>query len=146
MKNSIFVTGAYLCARCASLSGRLCISRQLQHKTTLPHRQTGEAVFAPLQEPAQNFTGCGGFTVPVVNSQYEARVFELVNVERTSRGIPPLKRVTLLDNAGRYHAKDMADDNYFNHDSYDRSGSNLVSACAWSTRITSFYSGWSSPG
>jgi uncharacterized protein YkwD len=111
-----------------------------------PPPQAGEAVFAPLQMPVQNFTGCGGFTVSVVNSAYEARVFELVNAERTSRGIPPLKRLTLLDNAGRYHAKDMADDNYFQHDSYDRSGSNLVSACAWSARITSFYSGWSSLG
>jgi uncharacterized protein YkwD len=113
---------------------------------TPPEPVEGWANFTSLQDPNQEFTGCGGQLVQVVNSQYESRVVELVNSERASRGLPPLKRVTLLDDASRYHAKDLADDNYFEHDTYDRSGSSLVKICAWSSRISSYYTGWSSLG
>jgi uncharacterized protein YkwD len=111
-----------------------------------PQPEEGEAIYTQQFAPGQDFTGCGGSIVQVVNSQYEARVVELVNAERTSRGLPPLKRITQLDDASRYHAKDLADDNYFEHDSYDRSGSNLVKVCAWSSRVSSYYTGWSSLG
>ena len=42
------------------------------------------------------------------------------------------------------YATDMGQDNYFYHDSYDRSGGNLVKACDWSTRIQSYYPNWRS--
>lgn len=93
------------------------------------------------------FTGCGGVPgVPSSNGGYEWEVLRLVNQERTSRGLAPLKRVSSLDDAGRYHAKDMAQDNYFSHTSYDRSGGNLVQACSWTGRLGSYYTGWNSLG
>jgi len=55
------------------------------------------------------FTGCatGSETITPVRADFEQRVVELVNDHRASRGLPPLKRVTELDNAARYHARDL---------------------------------------
>lgn len=65
---------------------------------------------------------------------------ELVNEERNKQNLPPLKRNRDLDYAARYHARDMAEDGYFNHDSYDGG----VIVCGWSTRVGKFYTGWNS--
>jgi uncharacterized protein YkwD len=91
-----------------------------------------------------DYTGCGGVTAPVVHAGYEQEVVERTNTERQNNGnLPPLKRVSSLDAAARYHSTDIAQDNYFQHDSYDRNSSGqLVLACSWSTRLSSYYSGW----
>ena len=88
---------------------------------------------------AAEYTGCGGQYPGPINIDYEQQVVELVNAERTSRGLPPFKRAMPLDQAARYHAVDMGQDDYFHHDSYDRNNGNLVRVCAWSARIDSFY-------
>lgn len=54
------------------------------------------------------------------NEQFEQEVLQLVNQVRKRRGLKPLVLHPELTNAARYHAKDMAVDNYFEHDSYDR--------------------------
>src|SRR5690349_4307756 len=41
----------------------------------------------------------------------------LVNAERTSRGLPPLRRDGDLAQAARHHANDMAQNDYFAHTS-----------------------------
>ena len=97
---------------------------------------------APANMPAA-YTGCGGVTAPVVNADYEQQVLDLVNTERANSSLPPFKRVTELDQAARYHATDMGQDGYFKHDSYDGVGGPTW-VCAWSTRISSYYSGWNS--
>jgi hypothetical protein len=38
----------------------------------------------------------------------------------------------------------MGQDDYFNHDSYDRINGSLAQKCGWSARITSYYSSWNS--
>ncbi len=89
---------------------------------------------------AVNYTGCGnGTLVAVQNASYEQQVFDQVNQQRALVGAAPLKRVTALDNAARYQSADLAQDNYFDHNSYDRVNGNLVYVCAWSTRVASFY-------
>jgi uncharacterized protein YkwD len=93
------------------------------------------------QPNAPDFSGCGGINQPVVNADYEQQVVDLVNTERASRGLPPYKRVTALDEAARYHSADLGQDNYFTHDSYDRVGGNLVFVCDTWTRIGKYYSG-----
>ena len=85
-------------------------------------------VAAPPQAP--EFSGCGGINQPVVNADYEQQVVDLVNLERANRGLPPYKRVTALDEAARYHSADLGQDNYWSHDTYDRSGG------SWSTSAT----------
>jgi uncharacterized protein YkwD len=98
----------------------------------------------PGGEVIPTYTGCGGVTAPVVNAAYEQEVVELVNAERAAVGRPPLKRVTQLDQAARYFATDMGQDDYFpsNHNTYDRSGGNLVQVCTWDQRIQAYYPGW----
>jgi subtilisin family serine protease/uncharacterized protein YkwD len=103
----------------------------------------GSPVSAEYTEPGAvkpMYTGCGGvYGVPSSNEAHEQQVVEIVNQERADGGLPPLKRVSLLDDAARYHATDMRDDDYFDHNTFDRSGGNLVEKCAWSTRIQSYY-------
>jgi uncharacterized protein YkwD len=87
-------------------------------------------------------TGCGGAAPTATNAAYEQQVVELVNKERKTQGLPPMKLVTALSEAARYHSKDMADDDYFDHDTYDRSGVDLVFVCDTWARLNSFYTGW----
>ncbi len=104
----------------------------------------------PISQTANNFfrinyTGCGGVTAPVVNSGYEQQVLDLVNSERASNGLPPLKRMDSLNGASRYHGVDLAQDDYFEHDSYDRVNGNLQYVCGTWDRVLSYYgSDWRS--
>jgi uncharacterized protein YkwD len=85
------------------------------------------------------FSGCGGEQVPVMQESFEQEVVDLVNQERASHGLPPLKQVEELSRAARYHAADMAFDDYFQHDTYDRVNGNLVKYCNWMERIAVYY-------
>jgi uncharacterized protein YkwD len=95
-----------------------------------------------LYSEALDYSGCGGQAPAAVNSAYEQQVVELVNLERTSRGLPPLKHVASLDQAARYHATDMQQDNYFDHDTYDRVNGVLSLTCSMATRISGYYPNW----
>ena len=88
---------------------------------------------------APAYTGCGGGFAPPVNAEYEQQVVELVNAERANAGLPPLKRATPLDQAARYHATDMGQDDYFDHATHDRVDGQSVYVCAWDTRIGTYY-------
>lgn len=92
----------------------------------------------PSDEFYPAYSGCGGVLVPVVRSDYEQQVVELVNQARSAQNLPPLKQVSSLVEAARYHAADMAQDNYFNHDSYDKNSSQPV--CNTWARISEYYS------
>jgi hypothetical protein len=52
---------------------------------------------------------------------------------------PPLKASQSLTNAARYHSQDMRDDNYVEHDSYNRVGGELVFERYWYERVQSYY-------
>ena len=84
------------------------------------------------------FIGCGPVYLQAVNAAFEQQVVELVNIERSNAGLPPLKRSDALEAAARYHAKDMAVDQYFSHDSYDAGN---IWVCNCFTRMKSFYPG-----
>ncbi len=77
--------------------------------------------------------------VNAVNADYEQQVVELVNARRAEHGLPPLKRVEPLEYAARYHAADMAADDYFYHNTHDRQSGNLVQVCEPGARIRTFY-------
>lgn len=93
-----------------------------------------------------DYSGCAGQAPASVNSAYEQQVVELVNAERTSRGLSPLKRVALLDQASRYQAMDMQQDSYFDHDTYDWINGILSLTCSMATRISSYYPNWNMIG
>ena len=102
------------------------------------------SVAAQVVEAA--YTGCGGVEAPVINEAFEARVVELVNQQRAANGdLPPLKRVAALDRAARYHAADLGFDNYFAHDTFDRSDGSLVRVCGTFERIRQWYD-WAAAG
>ncbi|HTP10508.1 MAG TPA: CAP domain-containing protein [Anaerolineae bacterium] len=111
-----------------------------------PNVITSSITRSPNSTPpyAPDFSGCGGIIQPVVNADYEQQVLDLVNTERANNGLPPYKRATELDNAARYHSADMGQDNYFSHDTYDRSGGNLVFVCDTWARLATYYpsTGW----
>lgn len=112
--------------------------------TRQPSLSSPVAVQANLLWPT--YSGCGSAIAPAVNPDFEQAVVELVNTERAKVGRPPLKRVAALDNAARYHATDMGQDNYYTHDSYDRVGGSLVLACGWASRLQSYYPNWQALG
>lgn len=103
------------------------------------------SVAAQLYEVA--YTGCGGADAPVLNEAYETRVVELVNQARAENGnLPPVKRAAELDKAARYHATDLGTDNYFEHDTYDRSGGSLNKVCGAFERMSKWYSSYNAAG
>ena len=103
----------------------------------LPPSRLGSPVSTePL---APTYSGCGGVYLAPFNEEYEQEVVELVNAARAAENLPPLKRVAALGYSSRYHAADMAQDDYFDHNSFDRSGGDLVQTCAWVERVLSYY-------
>jgi len=91
--------------------------------------------------PSPQYSGCDGQIVPAYNAEYEEQIIELVNQERTSRGLTPLVRSAGLTNAARYQATDMSQDNYFDHNTMDRAGGELIFRCSPWDRIANYYSG-----
>ena len=92
--------------------------------------------------PSLQYSGCGGQIVPAAyNAEYEERVIDLVNQERTSRELKPLNVSAGLTNAARYQAADMSQDNYFDHDTMDRVDGKLVKVCGTWERIGHYYHG-----
>lgn len=88
---------------------------------------------------ATRFNGCGGEEVASANADYETQLVELVNAFRAEQGLPPLKLNQALSNAARYHATDMVQDEYFQHNTYDRVDGELTAVCVWYDRVNVYY-------
>lgn len=71
---------------------------------------------------AQNFKGLptGDERIGSSKESFEQELLLLVNKERAKRNRKPLVLNEQLTNSARYHAMDMAVDNYFDHDSKDQ--------------------------
>ncbi|MFT5779984.1 MAG: hypothetical protein ACI837_002945 [Crocinitomicaceae bacterium] len=69
----------------------------------------------------------------------ERELLKLINAERLTQGMPELVWEEDLARACRYHALDQGTQGYFNHDSYDRVGGELVLAGETFDRIRTFY-------
>ncbi|MFL7892540.1 MAG: CAP domain-containing protein [Anaerolineales bacterium] len=91
--------------------------------------------------PVLQFSGCGGEVVSPQNKDFEQQVIDLVNQERSSRGLTPLEYSEGLTRAARYQAADMSQDNYFSHDTMDWIGGKLDIVCDPWSRISNYYSG-----
>ena len=89
---------------------------------------------------AQPFTGCaaGNEKVRAQNENLEKEILRLLNQEREKRGLHKLVWDKKLTSSARYHAADMATDNYFEHASYDRKRGSLVRVCGTFDRIEAF--------
>jgi uncharacterized protein YkwD len=83
-------------------------------------------------------SGCGGSAPAAVDRDAEQQVVELVNAQRREHGLVELRPSALLADAARLHARDMAQDDYVEHDSFDRSQGRLMKTCEWSKRVLWF--------
>jgi uncharacterized protein YkwD len=70
----------------------------------------------------------------------EQEVLKLINAERLKKGLSQLEWDEDLAKAARYHAYDLATQDYFEHASFDRSGEKLVEVGGTFSRIKKFYS------
>jgi uncharacterized protein YkwD len=104
-------------------------------RTSLPQASHAPPVGSTAAPPS---TGCPGPAPAAVDAQAEEHVFELVNAERRQHGLAELRAAAALADAARLHARDMANDDYVDHDSFDRSDGRLAKACEWSERVLRF--------
>ena len=82
------------------------------------------------------------------NSSYEQKVVQLVNVEREKNGLPALYLENSISNVARAKSQDMADNNYFGHQSptYGSAGDMLLKfGVTWSAWGENIASGQSTP-
>lgn len=95
-----------------------------------------------------DFIGCTRIDTAPINTYFEQRVVELVNIERAGVGAAPLKRNIDLDFASRYHARDMVDDRYdpLTHDTMDRVDGELSKVCGPFERIRLYYTDYDLAG
>ncbi|MHB0987135.1 MAG: CAP domain-containing protein [Bellilinea sp.] len=106
----------------------------------------GEGVSSLEGSSGLDAVGCTRTNTAPLNLEFEQRVVELVNIERSKAGLPPLKRNDQLDFAVRDHTRDLVEDNYFAHDTMDRVNGTLTFVCNTFTRIKMYYSGYSAAG
>lgn len=81
---------------------------------------------------------------------FEEQVVQIVNQQRLANGgLPPLKKVLLLDNSSETHSSNMATRNFFAHcdpytdlDPFDRM---TAAGYSWSTAAENVAAGYSTP-
>lgn len=95
---------------------------------------------------ANSFTGCGGTVIQPINASYEQTIVEMTNQVRRQNHLPPLKRVTSLDSAARYHAADMSANDYFDHNTLHMVNGKLTQTCDPWNRIVQYYTNWQALG
>ncbi len=91
---------------------------------------------------ADQFGECGGAVIQPINVAYEQAVVEQTNAIRMQNGLPPLKRVTALDKSARFHAADMAANNYFSHETLANVDGKQQMVCDTWHRIEKYYTNW----
>ncbi|MFK7786421.1 MAG: CAP domain-containing protein [Crocinitomicaceae bacterium] len=72
--------------------------------------------------------------------QGEKEMLRIINEARVEKGMSELVWDEDLAKAARYHAYDLATQDYFDHDSFDRSGEKLTQVGGTFDRIRRFYS------
>ncbi len=81
----------------------------------------------------------GKESVDSYNIRSEREMLEYINEERLKKGMQALSWNEDLARAARYHAFDMGTQNYFDHNSHDRSGGELKQVGYTFSRIRTFY-------
>lgn len=81
----------------------------------------------------------GNEVVESFSPSEEQKLLALINSERKKKGLKPLIWEDDLANAARYHAYDLATQDYFDHSTYDRKSAKLVRVGSTFDRIKKFY-------
>ncbi|ASS49184.1 MAG: hypothetical protein A3D31_04350 [Candidatus Fluviicola riflensis] len=74
------------------------------------------------------------------NKEEETKILQMINDERKKKKLKPLVLDSNLVFAARYHAADMANEDYFEHDSHNKVNGKLNSSMGAFERIGLFYS------
>lgn len=145
----------FSCSKCQKYLVQICLlSASLlimlglnsESVSAQPSHDEGQGV-ATLEEyqPTQ-VSGCHGTPPAASDRAMEDEAVYQVNQIRRQQNLPPLKKVEPLVLAARFHAYDMAQDNYFAHASHDRVDGQLVQSCNWTARISAYYPAWAALG
>lgn len=97
-------------------------------------------LFISISAFAQNFKGIplGNENLDIQNGEFEQEALRLVNNIRIKNHLKILTWNEDLARAARYHAQDMAMDDYVEHETYDRIGNHLVKMCGTFYKIEKF--------
>ena len=99
----------------------------------------------PNEEPVSvNFdtNPSGNEQIKALNRAYEIELMNLINAYRAANGLKNLRIQRSLMLAGRYHAADMANEDYFDHATHNRINGRLQRGVSTFKRIKQFYSGF----
>ena len=102
---------------------------------------TEEGAVEPDNSEKKGYYGLahGREMTPSYNKIQESLLLDLINEEREALFMQPLKWEEDLARAARYHAHDMASQDYFLPETYDRIDGNLVEIADAETRNAQFY-------
>ena len=89
-----------------------------------------------------NTNPSGREDIEVLNSVYEAELLNLINQYRIKKGLNSLSVHRNLMRASRYHAADMAHENYHEHATYNMTSNGLQRGLSTFQRISNFYKGF----
>ena len=89
-----------------------------------------------------NTNPSGREDIEVLNSVYEAELLNLINQYRNKKGLNSLSVHADLMRASRYHAADMAHENYHEHATYNMTSNGLQRGLSTFQRISNFYKGF----
>ncbi len=79
--------------------------------------------------------------VPLFAEQ-ETKFISYLNTQRVKRKLKPLRINSQLMKSARYHAADMANEGYFNHDTHNKVKGKLMKSMTTFNRIQKFYPGF----
>ncbi|MDF2948409.1 MAG: putative Calcium-chelating exported protein [Sedimentibacter sp.] len=116
----------------------------VKYAETQPAVQATKTTQAAQTAQAETKAATTAKTVsPTANVSFEEKVAQLVNIEREKNGLQPLTFDSSISNVARTKSKDMADNNYFAHQSptYGSAGDMLsnfgIKWSAWGENIAS---------
>ena len=89
-----------------------------------------------------NANPSGKERIRVINPSYEIELTRLINQYRNKKGLKSLQVHSDLMFASRYHAADMANENYHEHATYNRNSNGLKRGFNTFQRISKFYKGF----
>ncbi len=72
----------------------------------------------------------------------ETKFISYLNTQRVKRKLKPLRINSQLMKSARYHAADMANEGYFNHDTHNKVKGKLMNSMSTFDRIQQFYPGF----
>ena len=99
----------------------------------------------PNEEPSSikfNTNPSGKERIMVLNASYEIELINLINQYRQKNRLESLEVNSSLMQASRYHAADMANEDYFEHATHNRIGNRLQRGLSTFKRIKQFYDGF----